>query len=122
MSTTTFSSAPSFTSQASLWTSALLFALTHCGSDAILMTGFCGGVPSSTTLPVMVAAVEASTFLASGAGAGTEGADDLCEQAPIAVISATVAIALETRNITFHEYHAPDASRSLRMIRSWIQC
>jgi hypothetical protein len=80
-----------------------LLAATHAGSDDILITGFTGGVPSKTTLPTMVAAVDGSTFFASGAALGAEGLADLLLSEPHAATEASstaYAIALYGRVIT----------------------
>src|SRR6266545_1382577 len=73
MYTNTFCSAPSSTT----YDSARASPVPHAGSDVILITGFSGALPSSRTLPVMFAAVDESTFFASGAAAGEEGLADL---------------------------------------------
>jgi hypothetical protein len=82
-----------------------LLALAQTGSDNILLTGFGGGVPSRTTFPVIEAAVDASTFFASGAAAGDAGlAVVLLSEPPHAAIVASRAahaIAVYLRDITF---------------------
>ena len=56
------------------------------------MLAFCGGVPSNAILPVIVAAVEASTFFASGAAFGDEGlADSLLLVPPQAAAPSSAA-------------------------------
>ncbi len=69
----------------------VLTSAVHAGSDDMLMTGFGAGVPSKATFPVMVAAVAASTFFASGAAAGDEGLEDLLLSDPHADIAASRA-------------------------------
>jgi hypothetical protein len=63
-----------------------------------------------------------STFLASGAAAGDEGSADLLLSDPLhaahAAASAAHTTSFRTCTITFHGYHEPEASRSLRRIRS----
>src|SRR5258708_3384764 len=75
----------------------------------MLMTGFGAGVPSKAPFPVMVPAVAASSFFASGAAAGDEGLEDLLLSDPhadIAASRAASAIAWYLRNITFYRYHS----------------
>ncbi len=82
-----------------------LLRLAQTGSANIVMTGLGGGVPSRSTFPVIVAAVDASTFFASGAAAGDAGlAEVLLSEPPHAVIVASRAAhasAVYLRDITF---------------------
>ena len=67
------------------------FADAHAGSDPILMTALGLGVPSNVTLPVIYAAVDSSTFFASGAAAGEEGSADLLASLHAAAVAASTA-------------------------------